>query len=280
MATAIFNAATDHVERWNALLTLPIEYVGSEYFGRSTPTERAAFFAAYRHLIHEQSFPKNDEEAIFQEMNRYKQEAAQRRDGLLGSWDPQAEAAEIESLLNDALQLRNLIAAGMSRLVAANARLYETARFRYEDLNSEGAVALLRAVEKFDVELGYRFSTYATHAIRRSFFRHFQKEQRRSANTATLERAETLVDYRATPRREAIRSRLHQRLFSLVGQLESRERLIIRARFAMNQERKPRTLQSLAEELGVCRERVRQIEQRALRRLEKLAADENLDAFV
>jgi RNA polymerase primary sigma factor len=62
----------------------------------------------------------------------------------------------------------------------------------------------------------------------------------------------------------------------MLDDLDRREKLIIRARFSLGSHRKVHTLQSLANRLGVSKERVRQLERRALEKLRAMAGDVKL----
>jgi RNA polymerase sigma factor (sigma-70 family) len=134
---------------------------------------------------------------------------------------------------------------------------------------------LLYAIGKFNPQRGFRFSTYATHAIRRRLARYVRQTQTRR---------EVLIDWQsnrlADQRRWSygyqwqVEKSLAQ-VESLLRTLSPRERYVIRARFGWGREFEPRTLQQIADEFGLSRERVRQIEQRALDKLRQQA--ERLD---
>lgn len=60
---------------------------------------------------------------------------------------------------------KRMVEANM-RLVVSLAKRYSSSTVPYEDLVQEGAIGLLNAIDRFDPEKGYRFSTYATHWVR------------------------------------------------------------------------------------------------------------------
>jgi RNA polymerase primary sigma factor len=64
----------------------------------------------------------------------------------------------------------------------------------------------------------------------------------------------------------------------MISQLDRRERFIIRCRYALGSHRKVKSLQFLADKLGVSKERVRQLEIRAVDKLRNTAADVELDS--
>ena len=116
----------------------------------------------------------------------------------------------------------------------------------------------MEAVDKFDYQRGFRFSTYATHAIRRSFFRKIERRQKEchrfvatdpNTMTATPDRFE--IDHDAPAE-----SRLIGRVVgSLSEHLTERELHIVEGRFGLNGRSEPRTLMELSGELGICKER-------------------------
>jgi RNA polymerase primary sigma factor len=64
---------------------------------------------------------------------------------------------------------------------------------------------------------------------------------------------------------------------SLLDQLDRRERFIVRSRYALGAHHKVRTFQFLADKLGVSKERVRQLESRAVEKLQAFAAESKED---
>jgi RNA polymerase primary sigma factor len=135
-------------------------------------------------------------------------------------------------------------------------------------------MALLRAIDKFDYDRGFRFSTYATQVVRRNSYRMVMtKQKERQKQAASLE--ETGLDVESPDRSSSIDDvrweQLRSRLSNLLSLLDRREQLIIRARFSLGGHRKVQTLQRLADILGVSKERVRQLEKRALDKLRDLA---------
>jgi len=225
------------------------------------------------------------------------------------------------------------------RMVEANLRLvlYHAKRVCFpgvsmSDVVQEGNVGLMRAVDKFNPRLGYRFSTYASWWIRQAITRavpeqarsirlpvHVLELQRRirrasqsleqqsdrkptaaevgaeidmpAARVAELTEASrdaisldvplgaetdrTIGDTIAgsdTDRADATaeREELAVRTRKLLDSLPPREALVLRLRFGVDA-RAPHTLQQIGDLLGVTRERARQIEAKALRKLEPSA---------
>lgn len=74
--------------------------------------------------------------------------------------------------------------------------------------------------------------------------------------------------------------RLRTMLSQFLGGLDKRERLILKARYALGNHRKVPTFQSIADKLGVSKERVRQLEQRAVGKLQKMATEAGAEDFV
>jgi RNA polymerase primary sigma factor len=141
----------------------------------------------------------------------------------------------------------------------------------------------MQAVDKFDFDRGFRFSTYAYRAIARNAYRAIIKKQRESSRFGT-EVDESNLDDSSAVSESSMDVRTWTRLRGLLSQimdrLDRRERLIVRCRYALGGHRKVKTFQTIADRLGVSKERVRQLEQRAMSKLRALAAELQLEELV
>ena len=162
-------------------------------------------------------------------------------------------------------------------LVLAMARRTKLTNIDYSDLVSEGNLALLRSVNKFDCSRGFKFSTYACRAILKSFSRVATRTARYRGHfptefDPTLEKGHDLEN-----RRVDVESDCVDELKAILGQnlarLNDVEERVIRARFAIDEEipddaiAKGKTLEQVGEMIGVTKERVRQIQNKALVKL-------------
>jgi RNA polymerase sigma factor (sigma-70 family) len=139
----------------------------------------------------------------------------------------------------------------------------------------------MRAVDKFNFALGNRFSTYATYAIQRHFFRisHRGRQQRRRFTPAD----ESLRSVPAAEPAQGCNSvqidQLKELFTKFLGELEPREQQIVVARFGFDG-RAPRTFRELGAEMGVCKERIRQIQTRAMEKIRGMATEARLEQTV
>lgn len=84
---------------------------------------------------------------------------------------PPDEIKELKAKIGDGKLAQDQLAQSNLRLVVSVAKRYIGRGLNFQDLIQEGNVGLLRAVEKFDHTLGFKFSTYATWWIRQSISR-------------------------------------------------------------------------------------------------------------
>ncbi|MEM6315519.1 MAG: sigma factor, partial [Planctomycetota bacterium] len=113
----------------------------------------------------------DQEQELFRRMNFCKYRANALRSRLSRTKPDVEKIAEVEAYLARAERLRNYIIQANTRLVMSIARRFADNRNGFDDLLSQGLASLMHSVEKFDFSRGYRFSTYATCAVRRDLYR-------------------------------------------------------------------------------------------------------------
>ena len=213
------------------------------------------------------------ERMLFQRMNFLRQQAANHRNQLNAKRPSRVRLEMIQQCIALADWHRDRIVEANLRLVFSIVKKFVNPGCTFEELLSDGIVAIMRAVEKFDFDRGFRFSTYATQVIRRSSYQTVvQLQQERQATLGGLQDMD--LDLTDEGRESAISEKrwheLRGRLSVMMEKLDRREKFIIRARFSLGAHRKVYTLQSLANRLGVSKERVRQLERRAMDKLKMM----------
>jgi RNA polymerase sigma factor (sigma-70 family) len=162
-------------------------------------------------------------------------------------------------------------------LVVAMAKRTRTPNCEFTELVSEGNMALLRSIEKFDVSRGFKFSTYACRSILKSFNRLATKTARYRRLFPTefdpeLERSDQEVRKREIERRDSLEE-LHDVLGRNRAGLSLLERRVVRERFAVGGKAdRVRTLAEVGHVVGLTNERVRQIQNSALTKLRAVMA--------
>lgn len=225
---------------------------------------------------------KAEEQFYFRRMNWLKFRAATLRGRLDRARASLRQIEQIEGLLTEAETVKAILITSNLRLVVSIAKKFVDPNNAFEELVSEGNVALMRAVEKFNFALGNRFSTYATYAIQRHFFRISHKSRQFKKRFVATD--EVMKDRAAEPENTEYCSSeqigVLKELFSgFLGDLEPRERQIVVARFGFDG-KPPRTFRELGVEMGVCKERIRQIQTRAMDKLRGMAAEARLEQTV
>jgi len=232
------------------------------------------------------------------------------------SKDEELETAKLAAEGNKAA--REKLVTSNLRFVIMMAKKYQGKGLPLQDLISEGNMGLLNAAKHFDVEKGYRFITYAVWWVRQAIVkaiyekgrmirlpvnksrelitkaanRQPEKDTRVYANDVlSLDEplsqngdSSTLKDFvqdefENSLLEKAANSILKDELETILGGLEERAAAVLRCRFGLGG-MGPMTLQEIGERYHLTRERVRQIENRALTQIESTSKDHKLDNYI
>ena len=173
-------------------------------------------------------------------------------------------------------RLRNRLAEVFRGLAGALARKMANQRFPLDELQSEADQALLRCLDIFDPERGFRFSTYATHAIRRRLYHHVMNSRRRQTLSLDAVGAQPLAPGRPSDNEHLRRWRVARELRQCIDEvLNERERSLVLRRLGWTPTEGGNSFRNLAAPLGVSRERARQIYERAIAKIRQ--ATEHLE---
>jgi RNA polymerase sigma factor (sigma-70 family) len=200
---------------------------------------------------------------------------------------PAEAARQVLKWQHRVLALRADIVASNMSLVLAMAKRTRITSVDQAEMISEGNLALLRAADKFDCARGYKFSTYACRAILKSFSRAAVRASRYRGYFPTefdpaLEKGDSAEIRRGDLEADCI-DELKCILDNNRAHLNDVEQTVIRARFAIPCRPSPaadgpKTLEQVGSMIGVTKERVRQIQNKALGKLKSILESEILVA--
>ncbi len=235
----------------------------------------------YLASLYETALLTREQEAhIFRKFNYLKFKAKKLRDALDSERPKASDMDAIERIYADVVKVKNLIVQSNLRLVVSIAKRHVSPSDDFFQLVSDGNMSLIRAGEKFDYTRGNKFSTYASWAIMKNFARTIPDEykQRDRFRPTTEEMFLATEDERSDAywHESAQRTRLAQ-VGKILNRLDEREQKIIISRFGLDYSQEPLTLKEVGAELGVTKERIRQIEARALSKLRAAAKEEKIE---
>lgn len=192
---------------------------------------------------------------------------------------PQVDA--VEAAMSEIDALRRRIVRSNLRLVVSITKKHVGWRPDFFEIISDGNISLMRAVEKFDYARGNKFSTYATWAIVKNYARSIPEQHYRYSRyiTGQDELLAVAADYRAVPTSDTERRQLRDVITAGLEVLPPREREIVSHHFGLNGDGGSLTLEQIGKRFGVTKERIRQIERRALNTLREVLPANLVDAL-
>ncbi len=193
---------------------------------------------------------------------------------LLDHLDTHKDFVKAEHYLNVARETRDLLIVHNLRLVIAVVKDFRPSRKKsFDDHLSDGNESVMKAVEKFDVSRGYKFSTYLVYSIKMNHWKY--NKTRKKDIPSPLSIADEFAE-QAIPAKYidplyniALADHIKAVIDTMNTCLTAKERGIILGRFGIHGA-EPKTLITIGNELGCTRERVRQIQVKALATLREI----------
>jgi RNA polymerase primary sigma factor/RNA polymerase sigma factor len=278
------------------IMGLPLDYIGNEQFARLGAEKKEAEILgpllmesdlpakkprlpnglpAYLTSLYEVPLLTREQEAhLFREMNYLKYKASALRTQLDLNQPKSRLMEQIEKLYDESVATKNQIIRANLRLVVSIVKRYVGPAADFFELVSDGNMSLMRAVGKFDFARGFRFSTYATWAITKNFARAIPGVLRHRSRfcTSHSEMLLTTEDPRADQyEQESAQIRRESHVEGILKRLDERERQIVTSRFGLTRGQERLTLKQVGAAMGITKERVRQIQSRAMGILRKAA---------
>ncbi len=209
------------------------------------------------------------EQYLFRRYNYAKHKAATQLKALASDTVTDDQLNSVRDLLADVDATKQRIVKANLRLVVSIAKKHVGLSRDLFEIISDGNISLMRAVEKFDVSRGNKFSTYASWAIIKNFARSIPESYYHGTRYVTGQdlAIETAADHHELPNSPSDHSRVRDLIAAGLKQLPQRDQEIIAGHFGLAGVGGSLTLEQLGNRFGVTKERIRQIEQRALGRL-------------
>ncbi|MBU6173263.1 MAG: sigma-70 family RNA polymerase sigma factor [Planctomycetes bacterium] len=285
-------------QRAAKIMELPLEYIPNPVFDDHAmidqilaeeplckePTRRLrapSGLPAYLASLYDVPLLSREQEYhLFRKMNYYKHAASKLRERLDVKNPSISMMEQIEKLYEESVDVKNKIVQSNLRLVVSIAKRHLAPNDDFFGLISDGNMSLIRAAEKFDYARGNKFSTYASWAIMKNYARTIPDEFKHQDRFRTS--SDEVFDFQEDNRADHFVAEIDQaartdQIQKILHTLDQREQQIIVRRFGLDHRFEPLTLKEVGEAMGVTKERVRQLEARALNKLRQAASQARID---
>ncbi|QDV53558.1 sigma-70 family RNA polymerase sigma factor [Gimesia fumaroli] len=223
---------------------------------------------------------REEEAYYFRKLNYLKYRAFQIQENLDPNRPKARDMDQIEKLLDESTDVKNFLIRSNLRLVVSIAKRHIRPGNNFFEMVSDGNMSLIRAIEKFDYTKGNKFSTYASWAIMKNYARSIPAEYKvldrfRTGNEELF--FQSTDERESQYREELINQKQHAVIMSILDQLDGREKDILIYRYGLNARNEPQTLEQVGDRFGVTKERIRQLESRALKKLRRITQVERVE---
>ncbi|MEN6338397.1 MAG: sigma-70 family RNA polymerase sigma factor [Phycisphaerales bacterium] len=259
----------------------PLELVGEDGVPTTTGPWEPNLLPEYMQVLKMTPVLSREQEIdLFRRYNYLKHLTAQERHQLKLSRVSAALLTRLEGYLDQAEEIRTLLVEANLRLVVSIAGKHTTDGAGFLELVSKGNFALIQAVEEFDYTKGFRFSRRASLDIAKEYAkvsgRNTELTPKRAASLASIQR-----DMRDTTADVLAIERTRLDLAEVIRQeLDEREQYVILHHFGLTGtsiRKNTKTLKQIGDELGLTKERIRQIELSALQKLRQCLSREQFE---
>jgi RNA polymerase sigma factor (sigma-70 family) len=283
------NPLFDHPDAENIILTvLPAEALAKAQASVLAGTDAAAgdvYMARIprdlpgylQEVFRQPVMPHELETDAFRRFHYLRYKAAKRQEWMDIHEATADEVEEIENLLAQANELKNQLVQANLRVAVHVARKHQRPDRPLPELVSDATIWLMRAVEKFDFARpggAARFSTYASYAMMKNFARD-RAEQLTRRDSHLVTGQQELINAVGAREGEATGEQLdaaglQSELRSVIEELSQRERELLARHYGLDEHTPAMSLAEIGDKMGITKARVRQLEERALRKLRHL----------